>query len=312
LPRRRAVSQRPIYGVRPDPFRPGGRRRDPARRRNGIGFDRTPRLAAAEELRLGTQGWAYPDWDGEVYDAGTKPAAYLRSYAREFRTVEIDSTWYATPAPERVRKWAQTVPAGFTFACKLVREITHERRLIGCDALVAEFFTAMEAFGDALEAVLVQLGPDFSPAERDALFAFLERLPDWAPVAVEVRDPRWFAPAVYGELRAALAARGFALALSDAPFVPLDVMLAALAHPTADFAYLRWIGVHDAVARFDRVVFDRSAEIGRWAATSITTMLDMRRRRFAHSTQRSASGTSGRPGSSKNPCSSRRTRPSNR
>jgi len=190
----------------------------------------------------------------------------LRAYAREFATVEIDSTWYATPAPERVRKWAQTVPPQFTFACKLVREVTHDRRLIGCDALVAEFFTAMEAFGPQLEAVLVQMPPDFSPAERDALFAFIGRLPDSAPIAVEVRDPRWFAPPVYGELRDALEARGFALALSDAPFVPLDVMLAALARPTADFAYLRWIGVHDAVARFDRVVFDRAAEIGRWAA----------------------------------------------
>ncbi len=201
-----------------------------------------------------------------MYDAGAKPASYLRAYAREFGTVEIDSTWYATPAPERVRKWVQTVPAGFTFACKLVREVTHDRRLIGCDALVAEFFTSMEAFGPALEAVLVQLPPDFSPEERDALFAFVARLPDWAPLAVEVRDPRWFAEPVFGDLRSALEARGFALALSDAPFVPLDVMLAALAQPTADFAYLRWIGVHDAVTRFDRTVFDRTPEIGRWAA----------------------------------------------
>jgi uncharacterized protein YecE (DUF72 family) len=201
-----------------------------------------------------------------VYDAGAKPAAYLRAYAREFRTVEIDSTWYATPAPERVRKWAQTVPAGFTFATKLAREITHERRLIGCDALVAEFFDSMEAFGDTLEAVLVQMGPDFSPAERDALFAFVERLPVGPPIAVEVRDPGWFEAPVYGELHEALSTRNIALALTDAPFVPLDVMLAALARPTADFTYLRWIGVHDAVRRFDRVVFDRREPIARWAA----------------------------------------------
>ena len=67
------------------------------------------------------------------------------------------------------------------------------------------------------------------------------------------------------------------VSVSDAPFVPLDVMLAALAHPTADFAYLRWIGVHDAVARFDRVVFDRSAEIGRWAAAIAARPARLRR-----------------------------------
>jgi len=159
----------------------------------------------------------------------------------------------------------QTVPPGFTFAAKLAREITHERRLVGCDDVVAEFFRSMEAFGDALEAVLVQLGPDFSPDERGALFAFVERLPAGFPIALELRDPRWFAEPLASDVRAVLTARNIALALTDAPFVPLDTMLAGLAEPTADFAYLRWIGVHDAVARFDRVVFDRSAAIARWA-----------------------------------------------
>jgi len=60
-----------------------------------------------------------------MYDAGTRPESFLREYAEEFDSVEVDSTFYGTPQPERVRKWAAQVPDGFTFALKLPREITH-------------------------------------------------------------------------------------------------------------------------------------------------------------------------------------------
>ncbi len=217
-------------------------------------------------LALGTQGWSYRDWDGHVYDAGTPPGAYLRQYARQFASVEVDSTFYGTPAPERLVRWAQSVPAHFTFALKLPREITHERRLIGCARPVAAFFDAASALGPQLEAVLVQLPPDFGPAEWAALVAFVRELPVGSRIAVEVRDPAWFGTAHRAELLALLRDRGIALAVSDGTFVDLDIMLAAFAAPTAEFGYIRWLGQRDAVTRFDRVTIDRGARLVRWAA----------------------------------------------
>lgn len=215
-------------------------------------------------LVLGTQGWSYPDWAGEMYDAAAKPNQYLRNYAREFGSVEVDSTFYGTPAPERLVRWAQSVPTSFTFALKLPREITHGRRLIGCAPLVREFFSSVSALGPQLEAVLVQMGPDFTPDDWASLAAFVPSLPDGPRIALELRDPRWFVGARYDELRALLSAHGIALAVSDGTFVDLDVMLAAFAEPTASFAYVRWLGERDAVARFDRVTIDRSANLARW------------------------------------------------
>lgn len=201
-----------------------------------------------------------------MYERGTRPAAYLREYAREFSSVEVDSTFYGTPAPERLLRWAQAVPPGFTFALKLTREITHERRLIGCERAAAEFFDAAAVLGPKLEAVLVQLPPDFGPDERDALTAFIRVLPAGPRIALEVRDPRWFAVAQRDELLAVLRDRGIALAVSDGTFVEINVMLAAFAKPTASFGYVRWLGRRDAVARFDRVHIDRGAQIARWSA----------------------------------------------
>jgi len=216
-------------------------------------------------LALGTQGWAYADWAGPMYDAGTRPEGYLREYAEEFGSVEVDSTFYGTPQPERVRKWAAQVPDGFTFALKLSREITHERRLLASRALVEEFVASALEFGDKLEAILIQTAPDFAPAEIETVEAFVRELPAGPRWAFEVRDKDWFHGEPHRRLRDALGTHGVALAVSDGPFVPLETMLHELRRPTASHAYVRWIGVRESVPRFDELVIDRSAEVAQWA-----------------------------------------------
>jgi uncharacterized protein YecE (DUF72 family) len=200
-----------------------------------------------------------------MYDAGTKSTGYLRAYAREFGSVEVDSTFYGTPPPERLMRWAQSVPPHFTFALKMPREITHERRLVGCHQLVHEFFESAAVLGPKLEAVLVQMGPDFTPDDWGALEAFIPQLPVGPRIAFEVRDPRWFEGAMYDRLRELLGEFGIALAVSDGTFVPLEVMLDAFARPTARFAYVRWLGQRDAVTQYGSVQIDRMAQIARWA-----------------------------------------------
>ena len=214
---------------------------------------------------LGTQGWSYPDWVGSMYDAGTRPEGYLRAYAREFASVEIDSTFYGTPPPERVRRWAAQVPDDFTFALKLSREITHDRRLLRAEALVDEFVASANEFGPKLEAILIQLAPDYDPAEIDALEAFAAALPEGPRWALELRDAAWFKGEVRARLRDMLGRRGIALAIVDGTFVPLETMLYELRHPTASHAYVRWLGRRETFPRFDAVQLDRRPDIEQWA-----------------------------------------------
>ena len=209
---------------------------------------------------LGTQGWAYADWAGTMYDSAVRPENYLRSYAEEFRSVEIDSTFYGTPAADRVRKWAATVPTGFTFSCKLPREITHERRLIGTKGLVAEFYDAVRAFGPKLGCVLVQFEASYTRAEEPDFRSALAAFPTDVRTAFEFRDPAWYAP----DVQTLLEGRGHALAVADAPFVPRELMRETLRRTKLPFAYLRLIGNHDAFDRFDAVLQDRDSEITWW------------------------------------------------
>ncbi len=213
------------------------------------------------ELLLGTQGWSYADWVGPLYDPGARPQTYLSAYAQEFTTVEIDSTFYGTPTQERVRSWAERVPQGFRFSCKLDRDVTHKRRLVDASEAIASFYAAMRAFGPKLGCVLAQFdagfGRDQEPCLREALDAF----PRDVRTAFEFRDPAWYDT----DVQALLESRGLALAFSDAPFVPRELFAALLSWTEAPFAYVRLLGARDAVDRFDRARLERGDDIAWWA-----------------------------------------------
>jgi len=49
--------------------------------------------ALPSELLLGTSSFGTDDWRGVFYPADLEPQDYLRFYATQLRTVEIDSTW---------------------------------------------------------------------------------------------------------------------------------------------------------------------------------------------------------------------------
>jgi uncharacterized protein YecE (DUF72 family) len=212
-------------------------------------------------LRLGCQGWNYPDWVGPFYPEGTRPPEFLSTYARAFDTVEVDSTFYAIPAAKVVLGWAARTPDGFTFALKLPQEITHERRFVESEAVEDAFFARARLLGPKLGTVLVQLGPDFAPHERPALEGFLARRPRDVALAVEFRQREWMRP----ETLALLQHHGVALTLTDARWIPRKWMLAACQKPTADHVYVRWMGPDRAITTFGRVLHDRTAELDAWA-----------------------------------------------
>jgi uncharacterized protein YecE (DUF72 family) len=216
---------------------------------------------AAARVRIGTQGWNYDAWVGPFYPSGTRPGDYLTVYARAFDTVEVDSTFYAVPAVNTVRGWAARTPADFQFALKMPQEVTHERRLRDCADIVDTFFDRARELGPKLGPVLVQLGPDFAPSELPQLVTFVSRLPSDIRVAVEFRQRGW----IYDGVLALLAEHNVALALVDARFLPRKSVLALAERPTADFAYLRWMGPNRDLVDYSRIQVDRSRETETWA-----------------------------------------------
>jgi uncharacterized protein YecE (DUF72 family) len=206
-------------------------------------------------LHLGTQGFAFDDWVGPFYPAETPKAAYLERYAERFATVEIDSTFYGTPRPSVVRGWYDRTPAGFLFAAKFPRKITHDKKLVGTEAEVDEFIDAMLGLEDKLAVLTLQFAYDFEPGQLALLDRFLARLPQGPRYAVEVRNRKWLT----GSLRDLLSGRGTALVLQDLYYMPKMDWL------TAPFTVVRWLGRRSDIERFDRLQIDRSRDLIAWA-----------------------------------------------
>jgi uncharacterized protein YecE (DUF72 family) len=216
-------------------------------------------------ILIGTQGWNYAAWLGPFYPPGTRPAEFLPTYARVFRAVEVDSTFYAVPDARAVHAWAERTPPEFTFTLKMPKEVTHERRLRDADDVLRDFLDRARQLGSKLGPILLQMGPDFGPDELPAIEAFLPTLPDDLRFAIELRQSRWMDAEVRPHVLELLARHGVALALSDGRWIPRETMLELAERATADFLYVRWMGPDREITDYSRVQFDRSEEMRAWS-----------------------------------------------
>jgi len=188
-------------------------------------------MARRCEIRIGTSGWTYDHWAGPVYPEDMPKEDYLAHYARSLDTVEVNSTFYGLPSEASVRSWRDAAPAGFLFAVKASRYITHMKKLKDPRDSVARFLEAIRPFGDRLGPILFQLPPRWR-CNPERLDAFLNALPSGHRHAFEFRDASWHGE----EVRDILERRGAAFCIFD---------LAGTVSPcmtTANFAYVRLHG----------------------------------------------------------------------
>jgi len=108
---------------------------------------------------LGTAGWSLPR---EHWAAFASEGSQLQRYAGRFAAVEINSSFYRPHRPATYAKWAESVPAAFRFCVKVPKQITHERRLVDCDELLARFLSECGELGEKLGCLLLQLPPSLA------------------------------------------------------------------------------------------------------------------------------------------------------
>jgi uncharacterized protein YecE (DUF72 family) len=68
------------------------------------------RPVSTPDLRIGTSSFTAAGWSGPFYPPELKPWEYLTYYATKFNTVEVDSTFYATPSASTVNGWRDKTP----------------------------------------------------------------------------------------------------------------------------------------------------------------------------------------------------------
>jgi uncharacterized protein YecE (DUF72 family) len=147
-------------------------------------------MAQSPPIFIGTAGWAIRREYQHLFEPG---ASHLARYAARFNGVEINSSFYRPHRPATYAKWAASVPAGFRFAVKIPRAITHDARLVGSEDALEKFLSECMALGGRLGPLLIQLPPSltFDRAVAGAFFAALRARTDMAAV-LEPRHPSWF------------------------------------------------------------------------------------------------------------------------
>jgi uncharacterized protein YecE (DUF72 family) len=197
---------------------------------------------------LGCSGWSYDDWLGPFYPPGTAPGEFLERYARVFRTVEVDSSFYRAPTPFLVQRWTERTPADFRFTLKVPQDVTHEDDETKGDAILARFLDSLAPMRVAgkLGAVVLQFPPSFrAPGGSAKLEHLLSSVPVEVPLAVELRHGSWWVPST----RSMLESRRAALVWSVIPGTEPPAWV------TADLVYFRLVGDR-ALTKFDRIQRD--------------------------------------------------------
>jgi uncharacterized protein YecE (DUF72 family) len=155
-----------------------------------------PPLASA---RVGCSGWQYKHWRGDFYPADLPTSQWFAHYAKTFDTVEINNSFYRLPETATFAKWAAQAPAGFVYAIKASRFLTHMKKLKDPEEPLAVLLERMAPLRTHLGAVLYQLPPGLK-LNQERLEHFLQALPRGVRHVVEFRDPTWYTDHVYAGL----------------------------------------------------------------------------------------------------------------
>ena len=205
----------------------------------------------AANIRIGTAGWSYKDWEGIVYPARLQqhPAEYL---ARYFDVIEINTSFYGPIKPALGKLWCRKV-AGvnpeFKFTAKLYKSFTHApggavqptsaATLSPTEEDEHEVKEGLDSLADAgkLGALLMQFPISFknTPPNRDYLTELVRRFQEY-PRVVEVRHASWN----NYDILSSFAEKGVSFCNIDQPL--LGRAIAPTTHATAPIGYVRLHG----------------------------------------------------------------------
>ena len=211
-------------------------------------------METPREIRVGTAGWSYKDWEGVFYPPGMQRQKRhaLEFLAQCFDVVEINTSFYGHIKPELAKLWVRKVDAvnpKFVFTAKLHRSFTHSPIAVmeptsaatirpndEDEKLAREGLDALASAGK-LGALLIQFPVSYknTSLNREYLESLLRQFIEF-PRVVEVRHESWNNP----ETLSYFTERSVAFCNIDQPLIGRS--LGATEHVTSPVGYVRLHG----------------------------------------------------------------------
>jgi len=153
-------------------------------------------------IKVGTSGFSFPDWAGNIYPQNIKKADMLEYYEKQlgFSITEINSTYYTIPSQKSFEGMMRKTSKSFEFTVKAHKSLTHEIRdketekIVDNNEAFERFLYAVEPLRreGRLTAILAQFPYCFHATKDnyEYLQTFKDRLADM-PLVVEFRNYWW-------------------------------------------------------------------------------------------------------------------------
>ena len=143
-------------------------------------------------LYVGCTGWSMKEWVGKVYPSNAKTKEYLTHYAKQFNTIELNTTHYRIPNFETIQKWKKESTTDFRFCPKIPQSISHSSGMGLNDGKLKAFCESIQQLDEKMGCCFTQMPPYFDTGRLAVLATFLDQFPSTIPLAIEVRHESWF------------------------------------------------------------------------------------------------------------------------
>jgi uncharacterized protein YecE (DUF72 family) len=217
-------------------------------------------------ILIGTSGFSYDDWKGHFYPESMTKKDMLGYYARQFKTTEVNSSYYAIPGAASFAGMARKTPDDFEFVVKAHKDMTHGEEL---QPEVFDIFRgATQPLREAgkFGCMLAQFPWSFKRSDENIgkLREFRELVGD-LPTVIEFRNADWVNDETFDLLRE--LDLGFCSV--DEPH--LKGLMPPVAAATSNIGYVRfhgrnaknWWHHEEAYQRYDYLYNEE--ELGPWA-----------------------------------------------
>lgn len=212
-------------------------------------------------ILVGTCSWSSPDLRGRFYPESIQPREMISYYAKHFRLVEVDVTFYRVPPVKTFDGWVARTPSDFVFDVKAYRQLTrHDRDVEPGKDVFGAFVGALKPLYEAnkLGLVLFQFPPWFRLSEENMAYILrCKELMQPYRIAIEFRHSSWLRPDVRERTKQFLQQNDLPYVCVDEPQFPGSTV-PPIAFVTSDVALVRFHGRNkDAWFRRDVSVAER-------------------------------------------------------
>ncbi|MFW6262544.1 MAG: DUF72 domain-containing protein [Thermotogota bacterium] len=155
----------------------------------GIPRKPMPKKNHKKHYWIGTSGFSYDDWVGEVYPERLNKNKWFDYYCSLFNALELNMSYYRLPSKKVIFSFLNRAPKDFFLSVKAHQTITHKKQM----DFVPAFNDLMSLIGGhGMHAVLLLQFPNAFKYQREN-FVFLQGLCDIlnCKKAVEFRDDSW-------------------------------------------------------------------------------------------------------------------------